>query len=95
MQEIKTITPRIEQGWKNALSSEFSNPYFATLKEFLLEEKTKYTLYPPGSLLFNAFERTPFNRVKVVILGKIHTMARDKPMDYVFLFPKGLRFLLH
>lgn len=90
MQEIRTITPRIEQGWKNALSSEFSDPYFATLKEFLLEEKTKYTLYPPGSLIFNAFERTPFSRVKVVILGQDPYHGPGQAHGLCFSVPKGI-----
>ncbi len=64
------ITPNIEESWKKVLWDEFQQPYFAELKQFLLEEKRKYTVYPPGPLIFNAFNKTPFDKVKVVIIGQ-------------------------
>ena len=64
------VNPQIEESWKEVLASEFDNSYFMELKEFLTEEKAKYTVYPPGSKIFNAFQLTPFNQVKVVILGQ-------------------------
>ena len=64
------ITPNIEESWKKILWDEFQQPYFAELKQFLLEEKRKYTVYPPGPLIFNAFNKTPFDKVKVVIIGQ-------------------------
>lgn len=61
----------IEPTWKEALSSEFDKPYFAELAAALHREKADgVTIYPPGSLIFNAFALTPFNRVRVVILGQ-------------------------
>lgn len=61
----------IEPSWKEALSSEFDKPYFAELAAALHREKADgVTIYPPGSLIFNAFALTPFNRVRVVILGQ-------------------------
>jgi uracil-DNA glycosylase len=61
----------IEPSWKEALSSEFDKPYFAELAAALHREKASgVTLYPPGSLIFNAFALTPFNQVRVVILGQ-------------------------
>ena len=63
------ITPNIEESWKKVLWDEFQQPYFAELKQFLVEEKQKYTVYPPGPLIFNAFNKTPFDKVKVVIIG--------------------------
>jgi len=64
------MKPQIEESWLNVLASEFEQPYFAQLKAFLVEEKQRYTVYPPGSLIFNAFAHTPFEKVKVVILGQ-------------------------
>ena len=64
------ITPNIEESWKKVLWEEFQQPYFAELKQFLLEEKRKYTVYPPGPMIFNAFNRTPFDKVKVVLIGQ-------------------------
>ena len=61
----------IEPSWKEALSSEFDKPYFAELAAALHREKASgVTIYPPGSLIFNAFALTPFNQVRVVILGQ-------------------------
>jgi len=64
------ITPNIEESWKKVLWDEFQQPYFAELKQFLLEEKRKYTVYPPGPMIFNAFNKTPFDKVKVVLIGQ-------------------------
>ena len=68
MVEIKK--PVIEAGWYEALRQEFESPYFAGIKTFLIEEKRQYVVYPPSPLIFNAFNRTPFDKVKVVILGQ-------------------------
>lgn len=65
-----TIDPKIESSWKAALSSEFNKPYFSELKAFLVEEKKQYTVYPAGSNIFNAFNTTPLDKVKVVIIGQ-------------------------
>jgi uracil-DNA glycosylase len=64
------IQPVIEESWKEALIEEFNKPYFLVLKDFLVEERKKYRIFPPGGLIFNAFNRTPFNKVKVVLIGQ-------------------------
>ena len=64
------IDPQIHDSWKEKLSGDFDSEYFGNLKEFLVVEKQKYTIYPPGKNIFNAFNTTPFNDVKVVILGQ-------------------------
>ena len=65
------VNPKIEESWKRELDGEFHQDYFANLKQFLLEERQMgATVYPPGSLIFNAFNTTPFEKVKVVILGQ-------------------------
>ena len=61
---------KIEESWKRVLENEFSQPYFSAIKEKLIEEKKKYTIFPPANLIFNAFNTTPFTGVKVVILGQ-------------------------
>ncbi len=62
---------RIEESWRKALQSEFDKPYFARLVDFLHQEKAAgQVVYPPGSQIFRAFELTPVDQVKVVILGQ-------------------------
>jgi uracil-DNA glycosylase len=62
---------KIETGWKDVLKQEFSKPYFLQIVTFLRTEKMAgKIIYPPGSLIFNAFNTTPFESVKVVILGQ-------------------------
>ncbi|MGL5938093.1 MAG: uracil-DNA glycosylase [Phocaeicola sp.] len=60
----------IEDGWKEELATEFSKDYFGKLTNFIKEEYQRTTVYPPGKLIFNAFNLCPFNQVKVVILGQ-------------------------
>jgi uracil-DNA glycosylase len=62
---------KIEEGWKEILKQEFTRPYFLQIVNFLRTEKMAgKTIYPPGSLIFNAFNTTPFDKVKVVLLGQ-------------------------
>lgn len=62
---------KIEDSWKEVLQEEFKQPYFKEIASFLKEEKAAgKTIYPPGPLIFNAFNTTPFDDVKVVILGQ-------------------------
>ena len=70
MQDIQKVDPKIQESWKEHLISEFTADYFKTLKAFLLEEKKRHTIYPPGSRIFAAFDYTPFDKIKVVILGQ-------------------------
>lgn len=64
------ISPDIDESWKKILWDEFQQPYFADLKQFLIQEKQKYKVFPPGPMIFNAFNKTPFDKVKVVIIGQ-------------------------
>lgn len=72
MEELQSVnvSPKIEESWKQVLRDEFSASYFANLKEFLVEERKNHVVYPPGSRIFAAFDLTPFEKVKVVILGQ-------------------------
>jgi len=62
---------KLEASWLELLASEFEEPYIQELKSFLLSEKKQgKSIFPDGQLIFNAFNTTPFNKVKVVILGQ-------------------------
>lgn len=61
---------RIEESWKQQLAAEFGKDYFLRLTEFVRGEYAKGAVYPPGRLIFNAFDLCPFNQVKVVIIGQ-------------------------
>jgi len=87
---MQIIDPVIEERWKSVLMDQFQSPYFRTLKEFLVEEKKKYTLYPPGRQIFNAFQRTPFDRVKVVILGQDPYHGKGQAHGLCFSVPQGI-----
>ena len=70
MSEQVSINPTIEESWKTALKEEFNSEYLKTLKAFLIEERSKNIVYPPASKIFNAFNLTPLDKVKVVIIGQ-------------------------
>jgi uracil-DNA glycosylase len=61
---------KIEPGWKSALHAEFEKPYFESLVEFVKKEYASKRIFPPGNLIFNAFDQCPVDDVKVVILGQ-------------------------
>jgi uracil-DNA glycosylase len=84
------IEPQIEPSWKETLAEEFKRPYFAQLKEFLVSEKKKHIVYPPGPMIFNAFNRTPFHKVKVVILGQDPYHGPGQAHGLCFSVPHGI-----
>lgn len=88
---MPAIEPKIEESWKEALKDEFSSPYFAELKNFLISEKKQHTVYPPGALIFNAFNQTPFFKVKVVILGQDPYHGPGQAHGLCFSVPDGIR----
>jgi len=62
---------KIEDSWKEVLKEEFAKDYFLQIATFIKTEKSAgKIIYPPGALIFNAFEKTPFDKVKVVLLGQ-------------------------
>lgn len=68
---MSSIQPKIEESWREILKDEFKQPYFSDLKTFLENEKsTGQIIYPSGQNIFAAFDKTPFDKVKVVILGQ-------------------------
>lgn len=70
VENVNEVKPCIEPSWKKVLANEFKKPYVLELKKFLLAETANKTIFPKGSDIFKAFEYTPFNEVKVVILGQ-------------------------
>ena len=59
---------KIEESWEKVLQTEFDKPYFKDLTDFVRSEYATATIYPPASLIFNAFNLCPFSKVKVVII---------------------------
>ena len=82
---------KIEQSWKDALAGEFEKPYFASLVRFLHKEKEEgRRIYPPGSQIFKAFELTPVDSVKVVILGQDPYHGPGQAMGLSFSVPADM-----
>lgn len=85
------INPKINEGWKTLLKEEFEKPYFYDLRSFLIEEKKKYNVYPPGNLIFNAFDSTPPDKVKVVLLGQDPYHGIGQAHGLCFSVPDGIK----
>ena len=82
---------RIEQSWKNALADEFGKPYFESLVRFLHKEKSEgKKVFPPGSQIFRAFDLTPVDKVKVVILGQDPYHGPGQAHGLSFSVPEGV-----
>ena len=82
---------KIEQSWKEVLQNEFSKPYFQQIAGYLKIEKSQgKIIYPPGPLIFNAFDKTPFNKVKVVILGQDPYHGLGQAHGLCFSVPDGI-----
>lgn len=82
---------KIEQSWKNALADEFGKPYFESLVRFLHKEKADgQVIYPPGSQIFRAFDLTPVEQVKVVILGQDPYHGPGQAHGLSFSVPAGV-----
>ena len=82
----------MEASWKEALKQEFTKPYFLEIVTFLKMEKSAgKTIYPPGPLIFNAFNQTPFDKVKVVILGQDPYHNPGQAHGLSFSVPAGVK----
>ena len=86
------INPKIDESWREVLFDEFQKPYFGSLKEFLTSEKQKHTVYPHGSNIFAAFDNTPFDNVKVVILGQDPYHGVNQAHGLAFSVNEGVPF---
>ncbi len=82
---------KIEESWKRVLAPEFEKPYFQELARQLHEEKRAgRTIYPPGPLIFNAFNLTPFDQVRVVIIGQDPYHGPGQAEGLSFSVPHGM-----
>jgi uracil-DNA glycosylase len=89
--QLLPMDVKIEAGWKEILQQEFSKPYFLQLVHFIKTEKAAgKTIYPPGPLIFNAFNTTPFTRLKVVILGQDPYHGPGQAHGLSFSVPRGI-----
>ncbi|PTS91814.1 uracil-DNA glycosylase [Pedobacter sp. HMWF019] len=85
------MSAALEPGWLNVLSQEFEKDYMKSLKLFLQEEKQKgNTVFPKGPDIFNAFNHTPFDKVKVVILGQDPYHGQGQAHGLSFSVQKGM-----
>ena len=82
---------QLKEGWKNVLQDEFKENYIRHLKQFLIKEKVNYTIYPKGEDIFNAFNTTPFNNVKVVILGQDPYHGKGQAHGLSFSVPNEVK----
>lgn len=82
---------QMESSWKEVLNNEFTKPYFLQIATHLkVERATGKKIYPPGSQIFNAFDKTPFDKVKVVILGQDPYHGPGQAMGLSFSVPDGV-----
>lgn len=83
---------KLESSWKQRLQDEFDQPYMAGLRQFLLDRKRNgAVIYPPGNLIFNALDSTPFDHVKVVIFGQDPYHGPGQAHGLCFSVPEGVR----
>lgn len=89
--EPAKVNPVIEASWKKTLAEEFCSPYFSHLKSFLQADKTKHIVYPKGADIFAAFNNTPFDSTRVVILGQDPYHGPGQAHGLCFSVPDGIR----
>ena len=82
---------KIEESWKRVLGPEFEKKYFADLTDFVRKAYTTEKCFPPAKLIFNAFNRTPFDKVKVVILGQDPYHEPGQAQGLAFYVPPDIQ----
>ncbi len=82
---------KIEPSWREALQGEFDSPYFAELVRFVRAAYAKGVVYPPGRMIFEAFNRTPLDKVRVVVLGQDPYHEPGQAQGLAFYVPPGIR----
>lgn len=88
---MSDTTIAIHPSWTTALKTEFSAPYFSKLREFIVEEKKQHLIFPPGNQIFSAFNRTPFDSVKVVLIGQDPYHQQGQANGLCFSVSPGVR----
>ena len=84
------MSVKIEHSWEQRLGGEFVKPYFRQLAEQVRQEYAQFPCYPPGRLIFNAFNLCPFDKVKVVIIGQDPYHEPGQAMGLSFSVPDGV-----
>lgn len=93
MPEGQKTQPSIHESWMPYLEDQFKADYFQSLKQVLQEEKQKgHTIYPPGNEIFRAFNKTPFDQVKVVIIGQDPYHGPKQANGLCFSVHQGIKF---
>lgn len=87
---MKTID--IEPSWHEVLREEFEKPYFAGLVQFVKLQYANFVCYPPGKLIFNAFNQCPFDKVKVVLIGQDPYHEPGQAQGLCFSVGDGVKF---
>ena len=82
---------KIDPSWREVLQDQFDSPYFAQLTDFVRGAYAKGAVYPPGPLIFAAFDRTPFDKVRVVVLGQDPYHEPGQAQGLAFYVPPGIR----
>ena len=82
----------IEESWRERLQTEFDKPYFEALTDFVRMEYQRGRCYPPGKLIFNAFNLCPFDQVKVVLIGQDPYHEPGQAMGLCFSVNDGIPF---
>lgn len=82
---------KIESSWKEKLQGEFEKPYFETLTNFIRDEYQHEKIFPPAHLIFNAFDKCPFDEVKVVVIGQDPYHNIDQANGLAFSVNEGVR----
>ncbi|MBD3280420.1 uracil-DNA glycosylase [Candidatus Dojkabacteria bacterium] len=82
---------KIDSSWKKPLKEEFSKEYFKQLVKFVKDEYSNHTVYPPGPEIFNAFDKCPFDEIKVVIIGQDPYHGSGQAHGLCFSVAEGVR----
>jgi len=88
---MTTTKVNINKEWYQALENEFQSDYFQALRAFLIEEKKRYPIYPPGKSIFKAFDKTPVSHVKVVIIGQDPYHGAGQANGLCFSVSEGIK----
>ncbi|MEJ6748815.1 MAG: uracil-DNA glycosylase [Flavobacteriales bacterium] len=82
---------KLEKSWENKMKEEFEKDYFSILNKFLKQEYKKQTIFPEKKLIFNALNSTPFNKVKVVIIGQDPYHGKEQAHGLSFSVTEGIK----
>jgi len=89
---MTTVDPKIDNSWKKVLEAEFTKEYFSSLKQFLIEEKEYHTVFPKNKNIFNAYNSTRFDDLKVVILGQDPYHGENQAHGLAFSVQEGIKY---